>query len=503
MAPAEVAKLLVFISIIVAQLPFDFDYSSLDVPFDPQEFASRCVSEVDRLIVYDDHFAATLPGIECQMLLSKYRLNEGQPRKAWLINRRAIEFAQLSGLHLSTAKPPRPDDTLFDRRIKIWCQLVCTDRYISLILGLPYAVSDVSFAPQVEMCMRAQGSALDMYMLQLGSMSGKIIDRNQNSEEPCLPTTLRLEQELEDIEKKTPGDWWDADAHHNTKDDRYQERIIMQFTHHTLRLFLHLPFMLKSSTDRRFQYCHTAAVESAQNGLQLYKVLRTGIKPYLCKISDFFAFMMTMLLVIHLVGHSGESTNHSSEEQDDRDWDLIHEVTNILRQAGTENGGTVAAESANILGKLIDCYANEGPSDQIWNNTCKITVPYFGTITVGPGKKLFGKAITAHSRSQSKKNSARHKQQPEQLFTPPLSNLGDPASRSGDTPNTGSIASQASYPVEPWSQMSMPTWPTVDLEVNAFHGLLGVGEDIWPNFEIDLALDQGWNVDWLGGSTLS
>ena len=502
MAPAEVAKILIFICIIISQLPLDFDYSSLDVPFNPQEFSNSCASEVDRLIISDDYFAATLPGIECHMIFTKYHMNEGRPRKAWLVNRRAIEFAQLSGMHLSTAKPPHPGDTLFERRLRTWCQMICNDRFISLILGLPYVVSDGALAPQVEMAVRRKASVLDTYMLQLGVIAGKIIDRNQDHDKLSLSSTMRLEQDLEDIEKQTPGYWWDPNTH-NTQDERYYERITMQFTHYTLRLIIHMPFMLKFSTDRKFQYCHSAAVESAQNGLQLYKILRTRVKPYFCKICDFFAFMMAMLLAIHLIGRSGEVVN-SSKEQNRRDWALLSEITALLRHAGTESGGAVASESANILENIIRCHEDGRFSAQVWDQACKITVPYFGTITVGPGKKLHGIPNPISANSHDERYLPASSQYSEQLFTPSLSNAGDPPPRSDDSaPNTGVMASQASYPIETWNQMGMPTMPTVDLEVNAFQGFLDLEEDIWPNLDIDLSLDQGWNVDWLSGPALT
>ncbi|RJE25772.1 C6 finger domain protein [Aspergillus sclerotialis] len=480
MAPAEVAKILIFICIIISQLPLDFNYSSLDVPFNPEEFTNRCVSEVDRLIVSDDYFAATLPGIECQVIFSKYHMNEGRPRKAWLANRRAIGFAQLSGLHLSVAKPPHPGDTLFERRLRVWCQMICYDRYISLVLGLPYVIPEASFAPQVEMALRRNESILETYMLQLGVIAGKIIDRNQDHDKLSLSLTMDLEQCLDDIEKQTPGYWWDLNSH-NVKDERYYERIMMQFTHYTIRLMVHMPFMLKFSTNRKFQYCHAAAVESAQNGLQLYKLLRTGVKPYFCKISDFLAFMMAM-----------------------RDWALLNEITDLLRHVGKESGGTVASESANILGNIIKrCHEDGRFSAQVWDQACKITVPYFGTITVGPGR-LHGMPNPISADSHDETYSSMSSQYSEQLFTAPLSNAGDPPSRSDNsTPNTGVMAPQPSYPVETWNQMSMPTMPTVDLEVNAFQGFWDLGEDIWPNLDIDLSLDQGWNVDWVSGPALT
>lgn len=503
MAPAEVAQILVFLAMIVAQLPIGFNYAGLEVPFDPQEFTSRCVSEVDRLIVHDDHFAATLPGIECQIILSKYLLNEGRPRKAWLANRRAIDFARLAGMHLSTAKPPRPGDILFNRRLRIWCQLVGNDRFISLILGLPHAVPDSSYVPQVEMYLRASESTLDKYMWQLGIIIGKIIDRNQAGGEPCLPSTLRLEQDLEDIAKQTPEHWWDPDAQCGGMDERYQERyyerIILQFIHNLLRGMLHMPFITKS--DRKFQYCHAAAAESAQNCLRLYKILRLEVKPYLCKICDFFAFMMGMLLAVQLF--SGESS-HRDEEQLARDWETVNEIATILRQAGTESAGAVAAESATILGGFYNCYVNRNSPDHSWGRTCKITVPYFGTITVALGEKLFGNRTAKPQQSQGGPSIAT-KESAAQLSTPPFSNSEDPPSAEAhDVLNNSSEMATASYPTESWTQNNMPAIPTVDLDFNAFQGFLGgFGEEMWPNLDMDLALDQGWGVDWLGGSSMS
>ena len=192
-APADVAKVLVCLSMGVIQAAPDFDLSRLQVPQEPQKFASRCTEAVDRLVVGDDDFAATLPGIECQILLCKCHSNEGRLRKAWLVNRRAIEFAHLAGMHLST-RVPRPSDTLFERRLKIWCSLATTDRYISLMLGLPYGVSHSYFLPQIEQRLNQTQYAAEQYMLRIGVITGRMIDRNQNPTDLCLETTLQLDQ---------------------------------------------------------------------------------------------------------------------------------------------------------------------------------------------------------------------------------------------------------------------------------------------------------------------
>lgn len=209
-APAEVAKALMCLCISAIHAPEDFDFQVLTEPFDPQVFYDRCVTAVDRLIVRDDDFAATLPGIECQMLLSKLHLTEGRLRKAWLVNRRAIEFAHLAGMHLST-KVPRPGDSLYERRLKIWCSLGTSDRSLSLILGLPYGVAEGFFLPQVEQRLNTNIAAPEAYLLRIGIITGHMVDRMQDPSNMSLEATMRLDQELQDSWKSMPNHLRSAD----------------------------------------------------------------------------------------------------------------------------------------------------------------------------------------------------------------------------------------------------------------------------------------------------
>lgn len=499
MAPAELAKMLLCLSISIEQLPLDFDYSALQAPFDPKEFINRCIAEIDKLIVNDDDFVATLPGIECLVLLSKYHMNGGRPRKAWLLNRRAIEFAQLTGMHLSTAKPPRPGDNLFQRRLRLWCSIVYVDRFLSLLLGLPYAVSDAAFVPQVEMRLRTEKPSLETYVLRMGVIIGRIIDRNQDPASMSLPATLKMDQDLEEIAKEMPNSWWDPSPCAQYTPEECCDRLIMRFFHNFIRILLHLPFMLKSTTERRYQYCHDAAIESSRSTLISYKDLRSlaGVNPYICKVIDFQAFTAAMLLIIHLLGYSEESPNHS-KEQDEKDWNLVKATTDILRRAATESGGTVAAQSANILGAVCNIPCT-GP---IYNLTCKITVPYFGTITVAPGKKLADRSVQPHTQHQgSMPPQSCNEACPNQLCTPPQSNPGEPMTGENDGITSGgqtTPATQAGYTDDSWIQLeNVVALPNADLDPNGYQGFFDDPRlGIWSNLNLDLDLDQGWNLNW-------
>ena len=55
----------------------------------------RYISTVDRWVLSDDEYAATLEGMECLILEAKWYADIGQPRRAWLANRRGLMYAQL------------------------------------------------------------------------------------------------------------------------------------------------------------------------------------------------------------------------------------------------------------------------------------------------------------------------------------------------------------------------------------------------------------------------
>ncbi|KAJ5773508.1 hypothetical protein N7457_008404 [Penicillium paradoxum] len=503
-APAEIAKALLCLCISAIHATSDFDFDALIKPLEPRKFHDQCIDTVDRLIVRDDDFAATLPGIECQMLLQKIHLAEGRLRKGWLVTRRAIEFAHLAGMHLST-KVPRPNDSLYERRLKIWCSLATSDRLLSLILGLPYGIADAFFSPQMEQRLNSDLSAPEEYLLRIGIISGHMVDRNHDPSKMTLAATLQLDQELQDAWKHMPNHFQAAEPCQDEKWEHYIERVPLQFMLKLLRAFLHLPSMLQSLHDPQFRPCHRIALESAREGLVLYRVLRSTTKPYLCKMIDFMAFTLCLLLITHLQGFSDETPDYS-KEQDEQDWGLVKKVVETLRQSATELGGSVAAESANILGAISD----SKDSKEEWNcaTSCKITVPYFGTITVGAGTK-FSKGSSKNKEQTStvletpETEASCSAQYPGQLYTPPMS---DPESASTTNSNAlnGSHTTSTmgpGYPDESWLPRN-ETAPSslVGLEVNAFSGLFDdFGQYMWPTPVVDLGLDQGWNLNWFDG----
>jgi hypothetical protein len=220
---------------------------------------------------------------------------------------------------------------------------------------------------------------------------------------------------------------------------------------------------------------------------------------------DFLAFTLCMLLIVHLHGYSDESPDHSTE-QDERDWGLVENIVEILRRAATEPGGSVAVESANILGAIFDTRGLKPD----WNNmtSCKITVPYFGTITVGAGTKFFKGSTNAKDQESNVSNkvgteASCPEQHPCLPYTPPISDPEGPSTTRTEALNGENLTPclGPGYPDESWLPRGEPSTNSfVGLEVNAFSGLFDdFGQYMWPNPNVDLGLDQGWNLNWYDG----
>lgn len=518
-SPGEVAKFLICHLMCVEQLPTDFDYASLEMPFDVQEYTDRCISAIERLVINDEDLSSTLPGLEAMALLSKWYGNLGRPRKAWLMNRRAIELAQLAGLHISTAKEPHSNDKLYDRRLKLWTVIALNDRFLCLILGLPSAISDKYFRPQAERRLKMENNNLESYFLRLCLVMGPMIDRNQDDPaDMSIAETLRLEQELENQARAMPEDLWKPSAHDKELSIFEQmERLVLPFMYHFMRATLHLPFMLKSNVNRQYRYNHESALESARDCLIAYNKLRSWdrMNPFICRMIDFQAFSMTMLIVINIMGYSDEAPNHSPE-QDELDWALVDATIAVLRHAASEPAGTVAAQSLIIL-EGISKNANSIDADS--PISCKVSVPYFGVITVSGGKKRVkgrsnqptpsttttGCGENFGQMSNRNKNFNSGQPSPYQLYTPPQSIPGD---YNGTTSSSSSSYANYTPPLHDDSRIQLEnifTLPNAGImDSTAYTGFSANDDELglWPNMNLDLDLDQGWNLDWTNGTLL-
>jgi hypothetical protein len=119
--PTIIAKTLLYLAVCMQQLPGDFDISRLEMGSIDARM-DKYMSTVQSLITSDDELVSTIEGLECLTLQGAYHINGGNPRRAWLTFRRALNVAQLMGIH-------KRSDTRPGGR-QMWYQIVQADRYL-------------------------------------------------------------------------------------------------------------------------------------------------------------------------------------------------------------------------------------------------------------------------------------------------------------------------------------------------------------------------------------
>lgn len=428
---------------------------------DPINLIEEILSVIDKLVLSDDELTGTMDGIECLLLQAKHDSNSGRIRKSWIYFRRGIFHAQLLGLY---RRPTKHKDEEAQRRQSIWLALYQGDRIYSLLLGLPYAVS--SKHSEIEIVVKEPAG--QNYILQLVDIVGRVIDRNHEpSSNESYSETVKLEGEMTSIASIMPPEWWKIDPMSpDAVVGAMYNRLLPQFWHHQVRALLHLPYMLKASQDRRYEYNRIAALESAREMILRYQIFRPlqGYSSLICKIIDFQVFTAAMLLILNLIGsYMHNAGQHTSE--DNSDWALVASTHEILQRASCETDGLVASQAERALGLFMkarngDCPMNCGVT--------RVVIPYFGTVAFGPNKNV----------SKSCSSIAGYAHQPLQLATP--------AESISQTPTSDPFISFDSYLAQ------MPFDFTLGPGTEQPQQVQEAQNDVFANVNLDLDQDWAW-----------
>ncbi|MCJ1466983.1 hypothetical protein MMC07_005605 [Pseudocyphellaria aurata] len=384
---ADVVRILLCLALSLQQLPGDFDFVRLNLPASPEALQDYYLTSVETLLAPDEGFACSCDGLACMLLQARFYVYTGKPRKAWIIFRRAISFAQLLGLH---RKLENQAEEFSDQQRSLWLHIWASERYLSLILGLPYATANSEETMKV--------LTNDTFQLKMGLILGHIIDRNQRPTTMDYPATVKIDQELEDCKKTIPPGWLEAVPSTGLCVGDIYDITTCKFLYHNARKLLHLPFMLKTSTDPRYQFSRLAALESSRAMIEAYQVLRNVERPVItvCNVVDFQAFTAGMIILIDLLGYSQYSSGHDTE-QEKKDWEMVDGLTRIFRQISKEKPCSVATQATGVLENL--CNARERNPDTS-EDVYEAILPYFGKIRIGRGKAFTSRQTAPHQNQQ-------------------------------------------------------------------------------------------------------
>ncbi|KAL8735016.1 MAG: hypothetical protein Q9166_001141 [cf. Caloplaca sp. 2 TL-2023] len=392
-----VAQTYACLALTMQQLPGSFDFSTLNLPASPEALQDHYITAVETLMASDDGVSSTIEGLSCLIVQTKYYVNLGKPRKGWLTIRRALNFAQMLGFHRQSYDG---NDVATTTRRSIWLSIYLVERFLSMLLGYPSACLDGHFEGLLAGDKSDPTIDRQRFNVKLAVITGQIINRNQDPKSMTVAATLKIDQDLEDARSMLPPTWWNPPSESELLEADSFDKFVSKMFFHNLRMLLHLPFMLKSSTDRRYEYSRIAALESGRDMINSYHCIRHPIRPLIavCNVIDFQVFTAGMLLIIDLLGNPDSSSDRPDTGDSSADWNSIHGLISDLRQVvsgGKIRGNTnVAVQALAVLEDLSK--AKDGAECHLPNESYQAVIPYFGKIRI-----RWGKAFRARKSSSS------------------------------------------------------------------------------------------------------
>ena len=210
-------------------------------------------------------------------LQSNFYVNVGNIRKAWLIVRRAVNLAQLLGLH---ARASDLHPSLASRRKAVWLELWQRDRGFPLLLGLPYATLESQLpAPGME-DQELHLETEKRFCLDLAIIAGYVTDRNQELDRLIYYISQNIFEELRKCRtlcRKIGGN------------SRYLiltcQRTssaavpVRKMRFYTVRRLVHLSLMLKASNDHTYEASRIAMLDFSREMIKVFRLLRDEERP--------------------------------------------------------------------------------------------------------------------------------------------------------------------------------------------------------------------------------
>jgi hypothetical protein len=358
--PVLIARHILSIVILLQDLHPNVHHELAGLHEPPRVMAERLAELAINLVTSQDRILASVEGLECVVLESVYHGNCGSLRLSWMACRRAMLLAQLLGLHTPATPKQYPvldHATQCDPQY-MWFRIVHYDRYMCLILGLPQGSTDVSMASEALLATDTAMGGLERVQCVIAS---RILQRNVSDPTSVdVSVTQSLNKDLQRAAQTLPSKWWlvpDLGNPMQTKQEVCSDvqRLYVQIFHFNLLNQLHVPYMLLSSTDRRFAYSKFACVNSSREILSRFAVLRRSNQvAYNCRTVDYLAVMAAVtLLLAHLDSYRHPSQVDIMTHLFLGDRAMIEQAQENLQEVSRLNEDSLSRQSAELLRRLL------------------------------------------------------------------------------------------------------------------------------------------------------
>ncbi|KAI0537134.1 hypothetical protein GGR58DRAFT_359489 [Xylaria digitata] len=430
--------------------------------------STRClmgkyVTVVSNLVAHNDELVGYAEGLETLALISLYHANAGNLRKAWLMLRRALSVAQLMGVDRWGDKPLRSADPTSDPSTRIrakafWFRLNFTDRYLSLLLGLPAGTDDNSFLAD-----DTGDEPTDKLEKQHTVVMGAIIKRNSSKGDASFGITQEIDCNLEMAARSVAPDFWHLPPASAFSAPEPVERmgamtqLMLQMNHHNLLILLHLPYMLRDPKERRWDYSKATCISSSRQLLRTFLVFRNRNKAsHACRHTDYGALTASMTLLLGYLDPKLQARDPATTSKREADRTLIQEARDKLQQMADQNDDKLAQDAASIIGRLLPLLnpdlmtgggSNPGCNSEGIGEAPAIhfDIPYLGKIHINP---------SAHA------HTSQHDVQPHAHAAPtPSININTNSSATPYTPATSTATKTVASTENEYAKS--PTYPAL------------------------------------------
>lgn len=377
-----VGRCLLYLALCIQQLPPNFNVARLQM-YDPLSTAKSYSSQVSRRIVFEDDLVCSPEGFGCLILLGMMYINDGVLRKAWMAFRRALDVGRLMGLHRSYL--PQARDAISEESVlrrHLWLSAVVGDSYVSVLLGLESGAGNEPFGPNDgwnDPCMDDVAN----FERKMSLLTNDLTQRNLFRQDDGHVSTGILDEALDKLHSSMPAAWWQFPELRRERSKEAAQQIDRALCHiwfFVLRAFTHQPYIFRATKETRYEYSRATCIDASRSIIHLYLTLLQIENNLLhCRVVDFAAFIAAitlLLLLIHDLHHGRLKSTNLLIHPDIGLIELV--ITSMNNLAINGSGEPVAKQSVEVLRALLAIYNGSAEASR----SLRVTVPYFGTITI-------------------------------------------------------------------------------------------------------------------------
>lgn len=414
--------------ICIQQLPPAFDWDSLGTGIPQAEFIRR-LDTTCMLVTSNDELVGYAEGVECLILHGYFQVNAGSLRKAWITFRRAINMAQIMGIdrgHSAAFRScdPKSDPTRRPSAATLWHRLLFSDRYLSLLLGLPVCSQDDQSVYEEE---GPRGTSVERLERAHTIFAAKILDRNhiQHRKRRCATQdtvsreyalTQEIDLDLEAAAKNMPFGWWDEPKldPFASQDILWEAtaRIICQMHHFTLLILLHVPYMLHEPCSSRYDHSKSQCLTAARELLSRFISFRNlNVSAYSCRRVDYAALIAAMTLCLSYLGRrKGEIWDRTRSDRE-----LVESTRRRMQHVAGLTEDSLSKEAVGIIEQLAPIIEKAAGNLQARDRKeMHFNVPYLGSVNI----KMANHNNHGNGQANTWQNHHQQQQSPAAEFGP-------------------------------------------------------------------------------------